>query len=444
MLIRFTIDNWLSFAETTELSMVASPERQHNERVARVKSYAKILPMAAVYGGNASGKTNFFQALNFVQRLVVHGRKPDSPIPVTPFLLDPEKPGAPSSFTLEICVDGTFYEYGFTLTHKEVLKEHLIRIGQTTERVLFQREGRTVEFHRSLPEQKYLQFVARGTRENQLFLTNSVFQNLQTFEAVYIWFKDHLEMVAPDARFELFEILSDKDSIFSDQVNTLLEQMDTGIKRLDTEEVAFKDLPFSAAVKSQIQEELQEGKTLRIDGSMNARFLVSRKQGEIRAKKLISYHHAPDGGEVRFELSQESDGSQRLIDLLPAFVSLMAADCTKVFVIDELDRSLHSLLTKKLLELYLESCSPETRKQLILTTHDLSLMDQSLLRRDEMWVTQRKSDGSSQLFSFSEFKDVRYDKDIRKSYLQGRLGGVPVLDRVGEEPLSYDPSGSKN
>jgi len=98
-----------------------------------------------------------------------------------------------------------------------------------------------------------------------------------------------------------------------------------------------------------------------------------------------------------------------------------------VFVIDEVDRSLHTLLTRRLLEAYLASCSADTRSQLLLTTHDVLLMDQQLLRRDEMWVAERKPSGASTLVSFAEFKDVRYDKDIRKSYLQGRLGGIPRI-----------------
>ena len=126
-------------------------------------------------------------------------------------------------------------------------------------------------------------------------------------------------------------------------------------------------------------------------------------------------------------MSQESDGSQRVIDLLPAFLMISAAKSRKVFVIDEVDRSLHTLLTKRLLETYLSSCSAESRAQLLFTTHNVLLMDQRLLRRDEMWVTERNADGVSSLFSFSEYKDVRYDKDIRKSYLQGRLGGVPRI-----------------
>ena len=157
------------------------------------------------------------------------------------------------------------------------------------------------------------------------------------------------------------------------------------------------------------------------------RVVVTRKDGELVAKKLVTFHPKADGTEVKFEMRQESDGSQRVIDLLPAFLDLSNVASKKVYVIDEVDRSLHTLLTRKLLESYLSRCSAETRTQLLFTTHDALIMDQQLLRRDEMWVTERDLAGASNLFSFSEYKDVRYDKDIRKSYLQGRLGGVPRI-----------------
>ena len=126
-------------------------------------------------------------------------------------------------------------------------------------------------------------------------------------------------------------------------------------------------------------------------------------------------------------MRQESDGSQRVIDLLPAFLELSAAQSKKVYVIDEVDRSLHTLLIRRLLEGYLALCSQNSRSQLLFTTHNVLLMDQDLLRRDEMWIAERNPEGVSSLLSFSEYKDVRYDKDIRKSYLQGRLGGVPRI-----------------
>jgi AAA15 family ATPase/GTPase len=158
------------------------------------------------------------------------------------------------------------------------------------------------------------------------------------------------------------------------------------------------------------------------------RYIFTRgSDGAIRAKKLLAGHLRSDGSEVLFELRREADGSQRVIDLLPAFCELSDPRARRVYVIDELDRSLHTLLTRRLLSSFLDTCGPATRSQLLFTTHDLLLMDQDLLRRDETWVTERDAQGASTVFSLSEYQEIRYDKDIRKSYLQGRLGGVPRL-----------------
>ena len=116
--------------------------------------------------------------------------------------------------------------------------------------------------------------------------------------------------------------------------------------------------------------------------------MITIKGGELIVKKLITYHSKTDGTEARFEIHQEPDGSQRVIDLLPAFLNLSESTSKKVYIIDEIDRSLHTLLTR-LIDVCLAKCSMKTRNQLLLTTHDVLLMDQQLLRRDEMWVTER-------------------------------------------------------
>jgi uncharacterized protein len=117
--------------------------------------------------------------------------------------------------------------------------------------------------------------------------------------------------------------------------------------------------------------------------------VITIKGGELIVKKLITYHSKTDGTEARFEIHQEPDGSQRVIDLLPAFLNLSESTSKKVYIIDEIDRSLHTLLTRRLIDVCLAKCSMKTRNQLLLTTHDVLLMDQQLLRRDEMWVTER-------------------------------------------------------
>ena len=429
MIISFSIENWMSFRDKVTFSMVASRERQHGGRVPSLNKYkTRILPVAAIYGGNASGKTNFFKALNFVKTLVVRGTQPDSLIPVENFRLDAEGTERPSSFVLELLINETVYEYSFTVTRKTVLEEKLVVIKNSSEEILYHRRKGKPNFAKDLYKDQFLNFAFKGTRDNQLFLTNSVSQKVDNFRSVYDWFRNTLELIGPNSRFEPFDQFLDEKNPLYTTMNEMLPQLDTGILHLGSEAIPFENIYLPELIKNKLEEDIKEGMTVLLAAEpINERFVVARKDGVLRAKKLVSFHLKSDGTEVKFDIRQESDGSQRVIDLLPAFLGLLKEKSNKVYVVDEIDRSLHTLLTRSLLEMYLAGCSPETRSQLFLTTHDVLLMDQHLLRRDEMWVVERDASGSSSLFAFSEYKDIRYDKDIRKSYLQGRLGGIPRI-----------------
>ena len=434
MIVSFSIENWMSFCDPVSFSMVASREKQHGDRVPKVEKYqTRILPIAAIYGANASGKTNFFKALNFIKNLVVRGTEPDSLILVEPYRLDSRCLEKPSRFKLELLINEIIYEFSFAATGKSVIEEKLVQITSTSEKTLYDRQGGNPNFHSSLDKDQFLHFAFKGTRDNQLFLTNSVSQKVNDFKPVHDWFKNTLHMVAPDSIFGRFGYFLDKEHPLHDKMNELLPQLDTGISHLSGEEVPFDSIPFKESFKNKLREDIKEGKLLGIfSRPTNERFILTRSAGKLTAKKLVAFHPKADGTEAKFEIHQESDGSQRVIELLPAFFAEHAAGSKTVHVIDEVDRSLHTLLTRKLLETYLANCGPESRAQLLITTHDVLLMDQELLRRDEMWVTERNSKGSSDIFSFNDYKDIRYDKDIRKSYLQGRLGGVPriLLDNI--------------
>jgi hypothetical protein len=331
----------------------------------------------------------------------------------------------PSRFVFELLIENTIFEFSFTVNQKAVIEEKLVHISSTSEKVLYHRLNNEPNFEKSLKKNKFLDFAFKGTRDNQLFLTNSVSQKIDNFRPIYDWFKNSLKLVAPDTRFASFEQFIDEDHPLYSTLNEMLIELDTGIIHLGGENISFENISFP---ESLIQEEVKEGMTIRIvSETANDRFIISRKKGELIAKKLVAFHHKTDGTKTKFDIKNESDGSQRVIDLLPAFLELSATHSNSVFIIDELDRSLHTLLTKQLLETYLDNCSEKSRSQLIFTTHDALLMDQNIFRRDEMWVTERDHSGISNLISFSEYKDVRYDKDIRKSYLKGHLGGIPRI-----------------
>jgi len=446
MIISVTIENWMSFRDKTRFSMVASRERQHGERLYPIdKPKMRILPVAAIFGGNASGKTNFFKALRFARNMVVHGTQSEESIPVEPFQLDAKYSRAPSRFTFEILIENIIYEFSFAVNRKSVLEEKLVKISAASEQVLYECDSTTLTVdssrkykrHGNKPtnvdsSRKYTvdELIFQGTRSNQLFLTNTVDQNFDRFKHIFDWFKNSLVLISPDARFAPFEqFIGGKSSLHSD-MNDMLSQLDTGIVRIAGEEipldnVAFEHFPFLDQLKAELKEDLNDNSSIRL-GVGQDDFLITKKKGKLIAKKMVTYHSKTGIGSMKFTMPQESDGTRRIIDLLPAFLSMSQPNSKKVYIIDEIGRSLHTLIIKKLIESFLSRCVG-SHSQLLFTTHDVLLMSQQLLRRDEMWVTERNDDGSTEMRSFSDYKDVRYDKDIRKSYLQGRLGGIPRI-----------------
>lgn len=416
MIISFTLENWMSFRDPVTFSMVATKERRHGKRIPKLGKYrTKVLPIAAIYGGNASGKSNFFKALVFARSLVVNITQIDELIPVEPFCLNADETERPSRFAFVLLIDEIIYEFSFAVTRTVVLEEKLVKITSNNEELLYSRPGK--------PANPLLQAVFDSTRDNQLFLTNSVSQRASDFRKVYDWFKGTLKLVSPDFRVELFEQVLDDRYPLHAAMNEMIPNLDTGIVNIEVKDFLVERNELSES-ENNFFENMKEGVLVPM---LNQQGVFYRKEGKLIIKKWTTSHQKADGTIARFEMRQESDGTQRVIHLLPHFFDLSSQNSNRVYVIDEIDRSLHTLLTRKLLEGYLSSCSAKTRSQLLLTTHDVLLIDKQLLRHDEMWVVERDASGSSTLYSFSEYKDAAKDKDIRKSYLQGRLGGIPRL-----------------
>lgn len=429
MIVTFLLENWRSFRDPVTFSMVAGRERRHNDRVPRIERYqSRVLPIAAIFGGNASGKTNLLRALNFAKRFITSGiRNPTGRIPVEPFKLDEESASRPSRFEFELLIDEILYCYRFSVMRECVVEEALARKSQGVETTLYKRNAGSIRFLPSLLGLDRLQLVFDCTRENQLFLTNSVLLNIEDFAGVYRWFNEQLEFVAPDSRFAPFEYLDEDVSQHHGRMKDILAQLDLGVSRLDMEEVSLARILPRELIES-ISDDLQDDQAavLAVD-PMGDRHLVARSNGNLEAKKLVTFHQRVDGSEVKFAFRDESDGSRRVIDLLRAFLDLTSETCRKVYVIDEFDRSLHTHLALWLLQYYLLQNAPASRSQLVFTTHDAQLMDPDLFRRDEIWVAEMNRRGASDLVSLSEYQGIQDDRDIRKIYLQGRLGGVPRI-----------------
>ena len=434
MLLRFSVENWMSFRDEATLDLVATGEKQHSGHIAAIEKYdLKLLPVAAIYGANASGKSNLVKALAFAQKFITDPPKADAAIPIKPFRLSKESSVRPTSFRFEIFLGESIYEYSFSVTTVRVVHEELRQINRASEETLFRRLEGILDPADQFPDRSALRFAFEGTQDNQLYLTNSVSQKQTEFKPVFDWFRHNLILILPvwvDTKSP--RIPSDLHPLFK-EMTARLRDLDSGIFALH-----HVDLPPNGIIPTELMEgltsHLREGEWLALppiflDSELfddDNDVFFCRENGKVIARRLAPIHLTEAGEEIPFRFADESDGTRRLIDLLPAFLTL-EGQYARTFVIDELDRSLHSNLTRNLLEHFLAQRTASSRSQLIFTTHDTQLMTQDIFRRDEIWITERDRFGASKLAAFSEFKDVRKDKDIRKSYLQGRMGGVPRI-----------------
>ncbi|OQA21094.1 MAG: hypothetical protein BWY63_01379 [Chloroflexi bacterium ADurb.Bin360] len=436
MLLRFHVSNFLSFSEEVELSLIPSRVRQHSEHIVRNTAGCDIdiLRAAVIYGANASGKSNMVRAMRFAQRLILEGTRIKQSIPRIPFKLCQESGVRPSRFEFEFRHGANCYIYGFEVDHQRIHTEWLYEIKKTAETLLFERatteEGKvSVQFGKvgfqDKEDQQFVAGVAKGTRSNQLFLTESMERNIPHFANVYQWFDETLVIIYPDSQYlPLASKIAEGD--FAASIAQYLEQLGTGIRGFDLLDMN-PEVEFPLDILTEMRElpEL-EGKSVFVVGPGGERFIVDVTEGQIQAQKLMFKHKMGDCNEdVLFDIKEESDGTRRMLDLLPQFASLTGRD--QVIVIDELDRSLHPRLSYELIKLFLADV--ESHSQLIATTHEEHLLDLELLRRDEVWFIEKDLTGASRLYSLEEFAP-RYDKDIERGYLMGRFGAIPVFRRT--------------
>ena len=203
MLLRFSVENWMSFRDEATLDMVATQEEQHSDHIVTAEKYnMKLLPVAVIYGANASGKSNLIKALHFSRKFITEPPKADAPISTKPFLLSKGCSVLPTTFRFQLLIGVTAYEYKFSVTAKSVTHEELKRINATSEETLFRRSD-TEDFYLSpkIREKDEQNFAFRGTHDNQLYLTNSVSQRLVEFKPIFDWFDKSLIVILPNTRF---------------------------------------------------------------------------------------------------------------------------------------------------------------------------------------------------------------------------------------------------
>lgn len=447
MLVGFTVCNFRSFNLAECFSMEAGKTRSFSDRVLRAQG-TKLLKFKAIYGANASGKSSLVKAIDFMRRTVTSRVPAESSLDYC--RLDEANANKPSLFEMEILLGDRRFTYGF---------EILLNIGTFVREWMSEQRGnkKRLVFERSISSGEYtvdayinddmlnerLRIYAEDVKNDGSVLFLSLMnQNkdalyvgnspIKVYQLVYRWFKNKLSVNHPNEPITYFTYFFDSEG--SEKAQKLLTQLDTGIAK-----VQICEEPTDRVIKQiskNTYEEILDGLNdqkkrnatrgsneapaimLRSDTG-DAMYLIEMIDDELRCKTLRFNHQHSN---TLFDLRDESDGTIRLMHLLEI---LLSRNSNMVYVIDEVSRCLHPRLTKKFVNDFLQMAS-ERNIQLIVTTHEAELMDLELVRQDEIGFVGKKEDGTTKVFGLDGF-GARFDKRIRKAYIEGEYGGVPEI-----------------
>ena len=442
MIVSFSVENFRSFAAEETFSLVASNRftgHLEEHAVPIPGSDEKVLRSAVLYGANGAGKSNLFKALSYLETMALQPREKNSGTGREAFRFGDQQ-DQHSSFDLRFVAGDKLYRFGFKVDNQCITEEWLVWVDGGREREIYERitdsTGKVTIEAKGLKAagEKLAALATVGGPQNQTFLA-TVRANLNPSDSgedlvnVLRWFEHQLRLVKATSSFTMLGHFLSQDAGFREFANEFLKSASTGVDHLEVRKEAITEDQLRALVPEErfpgVIKDLQEGKAVR--RGEDRELLIERTDGgHFSLLTVQSAHQHQAGQTVQIELAEESDGTRRLLQLIPALYYLQTSG--GVFFIDEIDRSMHPMLVWKFLEFFLKSCKG-TQGQLIVRTHESNLLDLELLRRDEIWFAEKDQSGATKLYSLVDFK-VRKDLEIRKHYLQGRFGAVPFLGNL--------------
>ncbi len=440
MLIRIVLENVYSFGERKEFNMLPLPRyRRLNDHKYALDSFS-LLKQAAIYGANGAGKSNLIKSLALIKSIALNG---DLPISLfkTCFKLQEEATQKTQIFCIEFIQRKTPLYYALAIKESVIIKEELYRsgLGKKADHLIFERttneKGKTsVSFlgdFEADPEGKVLKGIieknlSHPKRSLLALLASLNNEHLTLTKTALEWFKDSLQIIMPDSTPSALSHRIDNELNFKQYAEDIMRSFHLGITHLKADRKNIKEF-YSEKDRRELHiltRELERAPNnlLSIRTNSGNEITVVKEGEEIIAKRLMLVHQGDNEINATFELEEESDGTIRLLDFIPAFHA--ATNNAKVIVIDEMERSIHPLVAKELIRKF--SMDSKTKGQLIFTTHESNLLDQTIFRQDEIWFAEKNKGGSTDLYSLSDFKEHN-TTDIRKGYLNGRYGAVPFL-----------------
>ena len=423
MLIDFRVENYTCFKDTSDFSLQATSIKELQEFNTFKYDNLGLLKSAVLYGANASGKSNYLQAMRQMMYLVLNSSKEilaGEPLPIEVFQLDTKSVHQPALFEIRFIQNDIVYRFGFKATREKITHEWLYsrKRPTTKEAELFTRDGQDIKIGPQFKEGKQLKSI---TRPNALFLSVSAQFNGEIATKLLEWFKSFnlISGLKDDyARFTLNKVAGDET--FKNRVLNILTMADVGIKDLSVKETVLNKEEIPERIKKKINNINELKKIAQIE------LLTSHTQYDA---------HKQETQTVNFNLDlQESQGTQKLFAL--AGPILDSLDYGKILIIDEFESRLHPNLQKLIIDLFHSPRFNKTNAQLIIATQNTRLLSEDMFRRDQIWFVEKDQYGVSNLYSLYDFKDkgkIRKDESFEKNYLLGKYGAVPNLTELDLE-----------
>jgi AAA15 family ATPase/GTPase len=436
MILRVFIENFKSFRERTEFNMLAGNYKRFPNHVSEVKKDLKVLKNSAIYGGNAAGKTNFVLALEVLRELVVEGTNDLKEfLPYNPNKLSKKSVTAKTKFEIDFIHEGVEYSYGIAYNKELILEEWLYKNSSVKPEKVFERT--TIEsskkvklslhkmFFKSKEEKIRLKIYEEDLRPNQPFIFEGFNKKLDVISKAYTWFDEKLKFIFVESKYGGLPHYFANQEWFKEKFLDLIKTANLGIDSIEVEETPFDNFfgKDQESFKKQILTKISKERVIEFGDGDDMYCAYINNNDESVVSKLVFYHEDIDGDLVEFDIKEESRGTRRILDLIPAII--IASNSESIFIVDEIESSIHPLLIKSILKIF-HKVNKDSDSQIIFTTHESNLLDLDLLRQDEIWFFEKAKDKSTNIYSLSDFK-VRHDLDVNKGYLDGKFGAIPFL-----------------
>ncbi len=415
MLIQFNVANYRSIRENQTLSMAATRDATHqasNCMHTGIPGLPQLVRTAVLYGANASGKSNLILALAFMRSMVETSAvsiREGQTLNISPFRFDSKTVNEPTEFEVTITEDGVRYQYGFELNATRVTKEWLLvyverKAQRWFERKYDSKKGKDAWYfgtHFLGGKQRHL--WSESTRGNALFLSAAVNLNCEQLRPIFNWFVNKLIIIGSNTSpLPFYTMECVKNDVDKSRIVELLQAADLGI--------------------TDVQVKVQKGQQVQVRLEPGAAAIESRQEAEIPSATLV--HQDNKNNPVELTLEEESHGTQKLFAYAGPILDVLRNG--KILIVDELDSSLHQKMVRFLVSLIQNADLNKNHAQLIFTTHNTSLLDGELFRRDQIWFMEKDQEQASRLYPLTDFSP-RKGEALERGYLLGRYGALPFF-----------------